>query len=140
MSKLIIELKNESLNLNAILGAHQSSNDGAVVTFQGNIRGKAGDKEVNHIDFEAYDEMAIKELTKIGEFLFSKYKISKLTVHHRLGRVFPGECAVITIISSPHRDAAYEASEELMSLLKTTVPIWKKEVYSDGHTWISAHP
>ncbi|MEZ4798348.1 MAG: molybdenum cofactor biosynthesis protein MoaE [Flavobacteriales bacterium] len=140
MSKLDLQILDKPLELAGIMQSHQTEEDGAVVVFQGNIRGNAGSKKVVHIDFEAYDEMALKELEKIGDLLITKYHVSKISVHHRVGRVLPSECAVITIVSSPHREAAYEASKELMNMLKKTVPIWKKEVYSDGHTWISAHP
>lgn len=140
MSKLDLQILGTALDLTAMIQSHQTDEDGAVVIFQGNIRGNADGKKVVHIDFEAYNEMALTELKKIGEHLISKYHVSKISVHHRVGRVLPSECAVITIVSSPHREAAYEASKELMNMLKKTVPIWKKEVYSDGHTWISAHP
>jgi molybdopterin synthase catalytic subunit len=61
-------------------------------------------------------------------------------MHHRVGVLLPGEIAVIIAVSAAHRDAAFAACRYLIDTLKETVPIWKKEVFTDGEVWVSAHP
>jgi molybdopterin synthase catalytic subunit len=61
-------------------------------------------------------------------------------LHHRVGILSPGEAAVVIVVSSPHREAAFKACEYAINTLKETVPIWKKEVFEDGEQWVSAHP
>ncbi|MFY7706437.1 MAG: molybdopterin synthase catalytic subunit [Flavobacteriales bacterium] len=118
----------------------RNEQDGGVSLFVGNIRSVNKGKEVVRIDFEAYTEMVYSELEKIAQSLSIKYRIHSVLLFHRVGSVYPGESAVIAGVSAPHRKDAFEACIELMDELKRVVPIWKKEVYSDGHTWISATP
>jgi molybdopterin synthase catalytic subunit len=118
----------------------RSKDDGAVVLFIGNIRDFNREKEVVQIDFEAYDEMALKELNKIADDLIQEFSLSRVWIEHRLGTVLPSETAIIVGVSAAHREKAFQASEQLMHRLKQTVPIWKKEIYSDGHHWVNATP
>lgn len=118
----------------------RSKDDGAVVLFVGNIRGHNRGSEVVQIDFEAYDEMALKELNKIADVLIQEFSLSRVWIEHRLGTVLPSETAIIAGVSAAHRDKAFQALEELMHRLKQTVPIWKKEKYTDGHHWVNSTP
>lgn len=139
-AEIYIKLTEEQLHLAKAENWLRSKTEGAAVFFEGNIRNSAGIREVLYIDFEAYNEMALKELQRIAESVATKFNLAKIYIEHRLGRVVPAESAVIIGVSAPHRENAFKACEELMHQLKSTVPIWKKEVYSDGHVWISAHP
>lgn len=127
-------------NIDEINEEMRSMSAGAVAHFVGNIREMAGERKVLYIDFESYDEMAKEEILRITERLFGSYAIEQILFYHIKGRVLPGQTAVIACVSAPHREAAFQALMELMNELKRSVPIWKKEVYSDGHTWIAAHP
>ena len=118
----------------------RSKDDGAVVLFIGNIRGRNREKDVVQIDFEAYDEMALKELHKIADDLIQEFSLSRVWIEHRLGTVLPSETAVVAGVSASHREKAFQALEQLMHRLKQTVPIWKKEIYADGHHWVNATP
>jgi molybdopterin synthase catalytic subunit len=118
----------------------RSKDDGAVVLFVGNIRGHNRGSEVVQIDFEAYDEMALKELHKIADMLIQEFSLSRVWIEHRLGSVLPSETAIIAGVSAAHREKAFQALEQLMHRLKQTVPIWKKEIYTDGHHWVNATP
>jgi molybdopterin synthase catalytic subunit len=118
----------------------RSKDDGAVVLFVGNIRGHNRGSEVVQIDFEAYDEMALKELHKIADMLIQEFSLSRVWIEHRLGSVMPSETAIIAGVSAAHREKAFQALEQLMHRLKQTVPIWKKEIYTDGHHWVNATP
>lgn len=118
----------------------RSDENGGVSIFIGNIRKHNKGKVVKQIDFEAYIEMVHSELQKIAESLSLKYDIHSVLLIHRIGSVYPGESAVIAGVSAPHRKDAFDANIALMDELKRVVPIWKKEVYSDGHSWISSTP
>lgn len=118
----------------------RSKDDGAVVLFVGNIRSHNRGNEVVQIDFESYDEMALKELHKIADDLIEEYALSRVWIEHRLGSVLPSETAIIAGVSSPHREKAFQALEQLMHRLKQTVPIWKKEIYTNGHHWVNSTP
>jgi molybdopterin synthase catalytic subunit len=118
----------------------RSKDDGAVVLFVGNIRGHNRGSEVVQIDFEAYDEMALKELHKIADTLIQEFSLSRVWIEHRLGSVLPSETAIIAGVSAAHREKAFQALEQLMHRLKQTVPIWKKEIYRDGHHWVNSTP
>lgn len=118
----------------------RSETEGAVVHFVGNVRAGHQEKRVTHLEFEAYEPMAVSELEKIAERLFEKYSIHHVLLYHRLGHVHPSETAVIAAVAAAHRHDAFLAVTELMDDLKKYVPIWKKEVYADGHVWVSTHP
>lgn len=137
---LRIELSDKILDLREAEEWLRSDVDGAVVIFEGNIRKFNQKKEVLYIDFEAYDEMAMKELYLISKEVVEAHDLSKIFIAHRKGRVYPSETAVVVGVSSPHRKNAFVACAEIMDRLKQTVPIWKKEVYTDGQLWVSAHP
>jgi molybdopterin synthase catalytic subunit len=117
------------------------SNDGAQVIFQGVVRPYSNGKQVLRLEFEAYEPMALKELNAIATAAKLKWPaLSHVLLHHRLGIVTAGEVAVIAICASPHRAEAFSACEFFMNELKKSVPIWKKECYTDGHYWVSSTP
>ena len=113
---------------------------GATVTLDGYARKFTGEKdgtmrETHHLVYEAYEEMAIKEMVKLINIAKGKFEISNVGIIHRTGRVEIGETSVVVSVAAPHRKAAFEACEWLIRELKRTVPIWKKEVYADGEKW-----
>lgn len=115
---------------------------GATVTLDGYARGYTKDKasgkvrETLYLVYEAYDEMALKEMRKLVDDAHVKFEISNVGIVHRTGRLAIGETSVVISVAAPHRRAAFEACEWLITELKRTVPIWKKEVYADGEEWI----
>ena len=113
---------------------------GGIVTFVGTARKYTKGKEVLRLEFEAYEPMAIKEMTKIAEQIFEKFPAKKVAIHHRVGVVNLKEIAVVISVSCPHRAAAFEACQYAIDTLKQTVPIWKKEIFEDGEVWVAAHP
>jgi molybdopterin synthase catalytic subunit len=114
---------------------------GATVTLDGYARGftrhKDGSvRETRYLVYEAYEEMALKEMQKLIDAAKTKFEISIIGIVHRTGRLEIGETSVVISVAAPHRRAAFEACEWLIKELKRTVPIWKKEVYADGEQWI----
>ena len=109
---------------------------GAIATFIGTTRNNNEGRKVIALDYEAYPEMAEKELARIGEDAKTKWPICRMAIVHRLGSVQITEASVIIAVSAGHRDAAFAACRFAIEEIKKTVPIWKKEVYEGGEVWI----
>ena len=114
---------------------------GATVTLDGYARAFTKQKdgstrETEHLVYEAYEPMAIKEMEKLIAAAKQQFDISHVGIVHRTGRLEIGETSVVISVAAPHRRAAFEACEWLIKELKRTVPIWKKEVYVGGEEWI----
>jgi molybdopterin synthase catalytic subunit len=109
---------------------------GAIATFIGTTRNNNEGRTVIALDYEAYPEMAEKELTRIGAEAAQRWPIRRMAILHRLGPVKIGEASVVIAVSAAHRDAAFAASRFAIEEIKKTVPIWKKEVYEGGEVWI----
>ena len=111
--------------------------DGAVVTFLGVVRGETDGRGVTGLDYEAYDEMAVKEMRRIAEETIDKWPVSKIAIIHRTGSLEVGDVSVAIAVSAPHRGEAFDACEFLIDTLKVSVPIWKKELFEDGSSsWV----
>jgi len=113
---------------------------GGIDVFIGTVRDATKGKNVMRLEFEAYREMALKEMDKIAQQALSKWPVQKILIHHRTGVLQIGEIPVIIAVSAAHRDAAFEACRYIIDTLKQTVPIWKKEIFEDGEEWVAAHP
>jgi MoaE-MoaD fusion protein len=109
---------------------------GAVATFVGTVRRRSRDRDVLHLEYEAFEEMAEPMLARLADELTEKHGLCKIAIHHRVGRVEIGEASVAIAVSAPHRAAALAACREAIDTLKETIPLWKKEVYMGGEEWI----
>jgi molybdopterin synthase catalytic subunit len=134
--KLILTQK-EAIDINSILGTGAANSDGSDLIFIGKVRDHSRGKTVTHIDYEIYNEMAVKELNRIADEASAEHELNRIIVIHRFGRVMLGEASIIILVSSPHRDSSYQASRYIIDEIKKRVPIWKKEFYTDGSEWIS---
>lgn len=113
---------------------------GGIVVFVGTVRNETQGKKVTQLVFEAYKPMAEKEMRKIAEEIERKWQALHVAIHHRVGVLPVGEIPVIIAVSTPHRQAAFEACKYAIDTFKETVPIWKKEYFEDGEVWVAAHP
>ena len=109
--------------------------DGAVVAFEGIVRNHSGGRTTLYLEYEAYEAMALAKMREIGAEMRQKFAIRRSAMIHRLGRLEIGETSVLVVVSSAHRGAAFEACRYGIDTLKKTVPIWKKEFFSDGAVW-----
>jgi len=109
---------------------------GAIATFVGTTRRRSRDREVLHLEYEAYEGMAEKVMADLAEALAERHDLCAVAIHHRVGRVSIGETSVVIAVSAPHRAAALAACREAIDELKVTVPLWKKELYVGGEEWI----
>ncbi len=109
--------------------------DGAVVVFEGFVRNQTRGRKTLFLDYEAYEEMALKQMDDLVTQARSQFAIRDASIVHRLGRLAIGEVSVLIVVASAHRAPAYDASRWLIDTLKRTVPIWKKEHFEDGAVW-----
>jgi molybdopterin synthase catalytic subunit len=126
----------DPIDLLALVQYVKDPEAGAIVPFIGTTRNNNEGRKVIALDYEAYPEMAEKELARIGADAAKQWPICRMAIVHRLGPVQIGEASVIIAVSSAHRDAAFAASRYAIEEIKKTVPIWKKEVYEGGELWI----
>lgn len=117
---------------------HSTKTDiGAHSIFLGQVRSDIiENKQVNAIEYTAYEEMALKKMDEIREDIFAKYPLSCMHVHHSLGRVASGEICLFVFTSSKHRKAATDACGETVERIKAELPIWGKELFlDDSYQW-----
>jgi molybdopterin synthase catalytic subunit len=117
-----------------------SPQSGGIDVFIGTVRTLTREKQVLRLEFEAYENMAISEMKKIADDVMQKWPVHKILIHHRIGILQVGEIPVVIAVSAAHRAAAFDACRYTIDTLKQTVPIWKKEIFEDGETWVAAHP
>jgi len=129
-------ISSEPLELARVVEEASSDDAGAVATFVGTVRRRSRDRDVLHLEYEAFEEMAEPMLARLAGELTAKHGLSKVAIHHRVGRVEIGEPSVVIAVSAPHRAAALDACREAIDTLKETIPLWKKEVYTGGEEWI----
>jgi molybdopterin synthase catalytic subunit len=124
------------LDVPAVLREVENREAGAVASFVGTVRGYSRGRDVEHLEYEAFEEMAEPMLARLGDELTERHGLCAVAIHHRIGRVEVGEASVVIAVSAPHRSAALDACREAIETLKTTIPLWKKEVYAGGEEWI----
>jgi molybdopterin synthase catalytic subunit len=132
----MFRVTDKPINLQELVDYVTDPEAGAIVPFIGTTRNNNEGRKVIALNYEAYPEMAEKELARIGEEAKTKWPICKMAIVHRLGAVQIGEASVIIVVSSAHRDAAFAASRFAIEEIKKTVPIWKKELFEGGEVWI----
>ena len=117
-----------------------SNQDGAVLLFKGLTRNINNGRDVSKLEYEAYSPMAEQKMIEILTEAKKRWDISKCYVIHRVGSLQIGDVSMILCISSKHREDAFQASQFFIDKLKKTVPIWKKEFYTDGYEWLGYSP
>lgn len=135
-----IKITSEKLDLNECYQFVTDDSCGGIAIFVGTVRNSTQNKEVTQLDFSTYKPMAIKEMQLISDAALEKFEIHKIAIHHAEGMLQIGDVPVIITVSSAHRKAAFAACQFAIDTLKETVPIWKKEHFSDGEIWVNAHP
>ncbi|GAE65796.1 molybdenum cofactor biosynthesis protein MoaE [Chryseobacterium indologenes] len=135
-----IRITDNALSITECLDLAQDLGSGGIATFIGTVRNMTKNKPVIRLDYECYQSMATKEIKKIVDQAIICFSVRNVVVHHRTGTLFPGDAAVIIVVSDGHRDAVFDACRYIIDTVKQTVPIWKKEIFEDGEEWVSAHP
>lgn len=137
---ILVALTREVIDANRLVRNAKDGEDGAVIVFDGIVRNNSRGRQTLHLDYEAYEEMALKQMNELATQARDRHGVRHVTIVHRLGRLGVGETSVLIVVASAHRAQAYEASRWLIDTLKKTVPIWKKETFVDGAVWADGEP
>ena len=134
----MFRVTDKPINLQELVDVVTDPQAGAIATFIGTTRNNNEGREVIALDYEAYPEMAEKELACIGAEAAKRWDICKMAIVHRIGPVQITQASVMIAVSSAHREAAFAASRFAIEEIKRIVPIWKKEVFEGGEVWIGS--
>ena len=135
-ARVHVELVDATIDLAELVAQVEDPGAGAVATFSGTVRERSRAKDVVRLEYEIYEEMALSELHRIATDVASRHELIAIAIAHRGGACEIGETTVAVACSSAHRAQALAACSESIDTLKQRVPIWKKERYADGATWI----
>jgi MoaE-MoaD fusion protein len=130
----------EDLSVDRCVAQVSSRDAGGIVTFTGMVRRHSRGHEIDHLEYEAYGEMAVKEMLQLIREIEAEVPGARLAVEHRVGRLEIGDLAVVIAAAAPHRAEAFVACRAMIDRLKERVPIWKKEIGTGGDEWIGLGP
>ena len=122
----------EEINLEDLRRRTQDPQAGAVLIFCGDVRNHNQKKDVSFLEYEAHEKKALKQIKKIIKKAQEKWELHKVEVIHRLGKLAVTDCSIAILVSTSHRNSAYEASRYIIDTIKHSVPIWKKEHFVNG--------
>ena len=134
----MIHITSDPLEPNSVTEIVRNNSNGAVITFLGTTRDSTDGKNVNYLEYEAYQPMAQNMIQQILDEVKERWEIEDLAISHRLGKVEIGEISMVVAISSPHRKQAFEAGQYSIDRIKEIVPIWKKEFFDNGEEWVGS--
>lgn len=130
-----LDLVREPIRLDTLVDAVRHPGAGGLVVFLGVVRDHSRGRDVDHLEYEAYEALALKEMSRIAADAAERWG-ARVAIAHRLGTLAIGEVSVAIAAAAPHRRQAFDACRFAIDTLKQTVPIWKKEVWADGAEWI----
>lgn len=134
------EVTDQPLEPDRLVDTVSSPGAGAVLLFYGVVRDNNLGRRVDHLEYDAYPEMATRVMEQIAGEAREKWDLTDIAVHHRTGRLEIGETSLLVAIASAHRREAFEAGLWLVDRFKEVVPVWKKEVFEGGEEWIEGEP
>jgi molybdopterin synthase catalytic subunit len=134
----MFEIVEQPIDVAAVAAAVADPASGATVTFIGTTRDHHDGRAVTQLEYEAFPEMALAELHKIGATATARWPIAKIAIVHRIGIVPIGDASVVIAVSAAHRAPAFAACHFAIDRLKEIVPIWKKEHFAGGAVWIGS--
>ncbi len=135
-----VAIVDEPIDSEGILREIKAGEDGAVCVFDGIVRNHTRDRQTLYLDYEAYREMALKQMQGLRSEALNRFDVREVAIVHRLGRLVIGETSVLIAVASAHRGAAFDACRWVIDTLKKTVPIWKHEQFADGAFWSAGEP
>lgn len=131
-----VEVTTEPLRAEVYHRRVASPECGAVVLFLGVVREYTRGRRTLHLEYEAYTEMAERELRRVAEEIARRWPGARVALGHRTGKLDGGDVSVVVAVATPHRAAAFEAARFGIDTIKERVPIWKREVGEDGQAWV----
>jgi molybdopterin synthase catalytic subunit len=139
MKEPFIHITAQALDPQEITWKVRQPSKGAVITFLGTARNETKGRPVLFLEYEAYESMLIKTISAISYDLQKTWGPLDMAFAHRTGRVNVGEISMIVAIATPHRKEGFTASWAAVDRIKEVAPIWKKEVYEDGSSWVGCN-
>ncbi len=134
----LAEVRERPLALDEVIDAVRDASAGGIATFLGVVRDHHEGKAVARLDYEAFAELANKELARVVTELMGAHPGTRLSVVHRVGSLAVGDTAVVVAASAPHREQAFTLCRLAIDQVKARVPIWKKEWAPDGSAlWVN---
>jgi molybdopterin synthase catalytic subunit len=135
-----VRIVRDAIDAESVWAGLKMPADGAAVIFDGVVRDNTRGRHTLYLEYEAYEEMALKQMRALAEEARSRFGVRQVALVHRLGRLEIGETSVLIVVASAHRGPAFEACRWIIDTLKKTVPIWKKEYFADGAVWADGEP
>ncbi len=141
MEGIISEITPHPLDVSGLIASAGDPRSGAVASFVGTVRETAAvdanrNKAVLGLEYEAHPQLAPERLDEIAREARRRWALVRVTACHRTGRCALGEPTVVVATSAAHRDSALTACRWIIDEIKRSVPIWKKEIYRDGSSWV----
>lgn len=133
-----VQLVDHPIDVNLVLEKVRHPQAGAVIVFLGTVRDNTHGPNVRYLEYEAYQEMALREMERVANEARTRWPLLGMAIVHRLGHLEIGEISVAIAVSAGHRREAFEAGRFAIDTLKQTVPIWKKEVWEGGEAWVGS--
>lgn len=137
---MLFEVTPEPLDPEKLVSHVRQDEAGAVVLFYGVVRDNNKGRRVDHLEYDAYPEMAEKVMRDLASEILGRFPVTDIAIQHRTGRLEIGEASLLIAVSSPHRKEGFEAAAALVDRFKEVVPVWKKEVWEGGEEWIEGEP
>jgi molybdopterin synthase catalytic subunit len=133
---IIVALSAEPLDIVGMISRIVRDDCGAIVTFEGTTRSPSGGRVVRLLEYEAYEERALKQLRDLADEAAEEFGLGGIVAAHRIGVVPVGHVSVVVSTVAPHRDQAFDGARWLIDRIKADAAIWKKEVFDDGEAWV----
>jgi molybdopterin synthase catalytic subunit len=137
---MLFEVTEKPLDPEKLVSHVRKDEAGAVVLFYGVVRDNSLGRRVDHLEYDAYPEMAEKVMRDLADEIMARFPVTDIAIQHRTGRLEIGEASLLVAISSPHRKEGFAAAAALVDRFKEVVPVWKKEVWEGGEEWIEGEP
>jgi molybdopterin converting factor subunit 1 len=134
------QVTREPLDPQRLVNLVRRDESGAVALFYGVVRNHSQGRRVLYLEYDAYPSMALKKMRQVAEEARSRWEITDMAISHRIGRLEVGETSLLVAVSAAHRREAFEACHYAVDRIKEMVPVWKKEVWEGGESWVEGHP
>jgi molybdopterin synthase catalytic subunit len=134
------QVTREPLDPQRLASLVRRDESGALALFYGVVRNHSQGRRVLYLEYDAYASMAVKKMQQVAEEIRARWDITDVAINHRIGRLEVGETSLLVAVSAPHRREAFEACHYAVDRIKEIVPVWKKEVWEGGESWVEGHP
>ena len=137
MDKVIVQAKDFDLTTEVNLTRSKNPQIGAIVSFVGTVRDLQSET-LKSLTLEHYPEMTEKSLESIVIKARSRWELENITIIHRVGKLLISDQIVLVIVTSKHRQEAFDSCNFIMDYLKTDAPFWKKESSDKEEKWVDS--